>query len=437
MAKICVIGLGYVGCVSVACFAKSGHQVIGVDIDTGRVQQVNSGQATVSEPKLDDLMDQALREKKVTATTDLHEALSMVSIVMITVGTPSLADGALDLSAIMGLGQQLAEEISHRDNDFLTIAIRSTIKPGTCEALIELIENQSGKKNGRDFAILSNPEFLREGSAVNDFFNPPFVVVGASDRTGPEKLLEVYQDIEAEKLVLPFKQAEIIKYVSNSWHALKVAFANEVGSICAALDIQSAEVMELFFKDKILNISSKYLKPGFAYGGACLPKDLGALVSLAHEQELRIPLLNNIDPSNDAHIARALKLIKDKVGSNHIGLYGLSFKSNTDDLRNSPAVVLGKMLIADGFEVRIFDPAVMNSLENDRNIAATRAILGDLEGLMCNTLDQMLGFCEATIITRRVEGTDLKKVLDSKTRIFDLFGNTELQTSGNERYNLC
>ena len=279
---VTVVGLGYVGCVSVACLASDGIQIIGVDINESKVASVGSGLPTIFEPGLDELMADVHQKGLVRATVDLEAAVRESSVSLITVGTPSSEAGELDLSFVFRVADEIGRGLRNGAGHH-TVGLRSTVRPGTCAEVIARIESASGKCHGEDFSVVANPEFLREGSAISDFRNPPFVLVGADDERGAQAIASIYEKVQSETLIVDVTAAEIIKYVNNSWHALKVAFGNEVGSICKALGISSREVIELFFQDRILNISPAYLRPGFAFGGTCLPKDLRALSALARD----------------------------------------------------------------------------------------------------------------------------------------------------------
>ncbi len=394
-----VVGLGYVGCVSLACLARAGRRVIGVDVDASKVALIKSGIPTIVEPDLDELMLEGHSCGKFTVTGDLEWAVLQSDVSIVTVGTPSTPDGELDLRHI----HTVAESIGHslkKAQRYHAIAIRSTVKPGTCAAVIEIIERHSGKRHGIDFAVVANPVFLREGSAIRDYFNPPYVLIGADDARGADEIASVYAGVNGETIRVGLATAEIIKYVSNSWHALKVVFANEVGSICKALGINSQEVIDIFVRDRVLNISPNYLRPGLAFGGACLPKDLAAFAALARSTGTCAPMLQNIGMSNDHHIERAIELIK-KQGVKRVGFLGLSFKAGTDDIRNSPALKIAQALLRDGYDVRIFDGEVHHSLSTQRIMAALRTILAPVAELLVATPDELLAHAEVVVVAKK------------------------------------
>jgi GDP-mannose 6-dehydrogenase len=355
--KIAVLGLGYVGCVTGACLARMGHTVHGVDVSAAKVRLLNSGQSPVLEQGLDTLVAKMVAEGRLQATLDPAEALNGADLSLVAVGTPSLRDGSANLdhvaSALGDIGRSLRDA-----KKFHVAAIRSTVPPGTTESLVvPTLEKVSGKQAGPDFGVCFHPEFLREGSSIHDFFNPPRTVLGTSDPRTARRLMRMWKPVKAPVFVTSFKAAEILKYADNTFHALKVSFANEIGSVCRRFDIDSGEVMQIFVQDTKLNISPLYLKPGFAFGGPCLPKDVRALGWLARKNGLSLPLIENILPSNTSHLERAVDLVL-STKRQRIGVLGLVFKSDTDDLRESPACELVKRLIAAHKKVRVYDPRV-------------------------------------------------------------------------------
>lgn len=413
---VSVFGLGYVGCVSLGCLAKAGHKVIGVDINAEKVSQVNAGIPTIVEPGLDELFREGHAAGTITATADVDYAVRSSSILLITVGTPSAPDGELDLGQIHAVAAAIARSMEKTDA-YHVIAIRSTIKPGTCEHVTDIIEKNSSKRRGQDFSVVANPEFLREGSAIKDYQNPPYVLIGAHDARGAEKLASIYATVNAQTIRVDLSTAEIIKYVNNSWHALKVAFGNEVGAICKSLGIGSAEVIETFLQDRVLNISPMYLRPGFAYGGACLPKDLSALVALARANGVVAPVLENVSTSNHAHIQRAIDLIR-KQGVKRLGFLGVSFKSGTDDVRNSPVLDVIAALTDDGYDIRIFDDTVSFSLENGRSSGLLRGHLGPVADLLVKTGGELMAHAECVVVAKKDRTFDtLLEKLDGRSLV--------------------
>ena len=354
--QISVFGLGYVGSVSLACLAQSGHVIIGVDISQSKVDLINRGESPIIEKDMGRIIKAQRQKGKISATADVKSAILQTEVSFICVGTPSTKQGHLNLDGIFGVARDIAGALA-RKRGFHVVVIRSTVLPGTNQKITELIERTSNKKSGKDFTVVSNPEFLREGTAVQDFDNPPYTLIGTADARGMESMKRVYKYIDAPLVQVDTKIAELIKYVNNSFHALKICFANEIGSICKALDIDSHRLMGTFCLDTKLNISPSYLKPGFAYGGSCLPKDLGALCAIAHDHYLKCPVLENIESSNENQKNRVLEDIVG-FGKQKIGFLGLSFKEGTDDLRSSPIVDILEKLLGKGFDIKIFDKSV-------------------------------------------------------------------------------
>src|SRR6185369_8169627 len=352
--KLSIFGLGYVGSVSAACFARDGHEVIGVDVNPLKVEIINSGRSPIVEPQLNELIDEAVKAGRLRATTDAAAAISSSDVSMVCVGTPGNANGSLDLTHIKNSCKQIGVALSATDRHHVVV-IRSTLLPGSIERhVIPTLEVYSGKREGQDFCVAINPEFLREGTSVRDFDNPPFTLIGANDERVSELVGHLYAGLSAPVLTLGIKEAEMVKYACNCFHGLKVAFANEIGNICKALKIDSHRVMEVFCQDTKLNLSPYYLKPGFAFGGSCLPKDLRAITYKAKELDVNVPLLGSILLSNQQQVERAIDLVL-STGKKDIGVLGLSFKQGTDDLRESPLVTLIETLIGKGLKLTIYD----------------------------------------------------------------------------------
>jgi GDP-mannose 6-dehydrogenase len=356
---ISIFGLGYVGCVSIGCLAAKGHHVVGVDLNQTKVSFINNGQPTIFEAHIGEIISEQYLKGRIRATLSAMEAVRETEVSFICVGTPSTVNGHLNLSAIFNVAREIAEAIKAKD-DFHTVVIRSTVLPGTNEKVRTIIEDVSGKPSNEGFAVVSNPEFLREGSAVQDFFSPVYTVIGTDSQKGAAVLERVYQDIDAPLIKTEIKVAELIKYVNNTFHALKVTFANEVGRICKKAGIDSHKVMDLFCRDNKLNLSPYYLRPGFSYGGSCLPKDLKALKTLAHDNYLECPVLESIERSNELHKKSVLNAILSE-NTDKIGFLGLSFKAGTDDLRNSPIIDVIEQLLGKGADLRIYDQKVQLS----------------------------------------------------------------------------
>ena len=386
--KIAVLGLGYVGCVTGACLAQMGHTVHGVDVSGAKIRLLNSGQSPVLEQGLEGLVGKMVAEGRLRATLDPAEALSRADISLVAVGTPSRRDGSANLdhlvSALGGIGRFLRGAKKYH-----VVAVRSTVPPGTTEKLvIPALEKTSGRKAGVDFGVCFHPEFLREGSSIQDFFNPPKTVLGTNDSRTARRMARLWKGVKAPVFVTSFRAAEILKYADNTFHALKVSFANEIGSLCKKFDIDSSEVMQIFVQDTKLNISPLYLRPGFAFGGPCLPKDVRALGWLARKNGLHLPLIENILPSNFRHLERALELVL-ATRRQRIGVLGLVFKSDTDDLRESPACELVKRLIAARKKVRVYDPRVRFDRLLGANETFIRKELPSLPRLMTQSSSEL------------------------------------------------
>jgi len=352
--KLSVFGIGYVGCVSAACFAKEGHTVIGVDVNPTKVDIINHGNSPIIEPGISELMKEVVDAGRLSATTDSSAAVSDSEVSLICVGTPSNANGSLDLRYVTRVCEEIGAALKNGTRRHVVV-VRSTMLPGTIQnVVVPALEAHSGKKAGADFGVCINPEFLREGTSLKDFYAPPFTLIGADDEVTAAAVRQLYANIDAPVYVTSVKTAEMVKYVCNCFHALKVSFANEVGNICKAVAVDSHEVMEIFCQDTKLNLSPYYLKPGFAFGGSCLPKDLRAINYKAKELDLEVPVLSAILPSNRLQIERAIDMVL-ATGKKRVGVLGLSFKAGTDDLRESPLVTLIETLIGRGYQLSIYD----------------------------------------------------------------------------------
>lgn len=399
--RISIFGLGYVGCVSAGCLSQNGHHVIGIDISQTKVDQINSGKATIIEKDIEIIIAEQRRLGKIEATTDAKFAVKNTETSIIAVGTPSTEKGHLNLDFIFKVAESIGDALREK-RDFHTIVIRSTIFPGTCDKIASLLEKNTGKKRNKDFALVDNPEFLREGTAVHDYYNPPLTLIGSDNRIASEKIAGLYKHLPGEIIITSLKVAEIMKYVNNSYHALKISFANEVGNICKELGIDSNEVMEIFCKDKKLNISANYFRPGFAYGGSCLPKDLLGLKTLAHDLYIDVPVIENIGKSNENQINRAIRIIL-SYGSKKIGFLGLSFKSGTDDLRNSPAVSLVETLLGRGCKIKVFDKNINLSIMTGTNKEYIDSKIPHLAGLMVEDASAILHDSDVIVMNTKEE----------------------------------
>lgn len=352
--KISIFGLGYVGAVSAGCLAAEGHEVLGIDPIADKVNLINHGQSPIVEAEINEIIEQTVREGHLRATQDPIAAINETDLSFICVGTPSQSNGNLDLRYIRRICEQIGNALRNKTARH-TIVIRSTILPGSMrQVVIPTLEESSGKQGGVDFGICNNPEFLREGSAVKDFRCPPKTVIGELDQASGDLLSSLYAHLESPLVRTDLNTAEMIKYVDNSWHALKIGFANEIGNLCDSFGVDADAVMSIFCKDRKLNISPAYLKPGFAFGGSCLPKDLRALSYHAKMHDLQLPILTSVLPSNEMQIARGIELVTNSR-ARRVGVLGFSFKAGTDDLRESPVIEVIERLIGKGYDLRIYD----------------------------------------------------------------------------------
>ena len=395
--NVSVFGLGYVGSVSAATFADDGHTVIGVDVNPTKVEMLNAGQSPIVEPGLGELIESGVTAGRLRATTSASEAVSASDVSLISVATPSRRNGSLDLSHLTRVCEQVGEAL-RRKSTYHIVVIRSTVLPGTThETVIPTIERASGKRYGTDFGVAVNPEFLREGSAVSDIKHPPLTLVGHNHAADAAGTIALYQGIDAPVVTSSIRVAEMIKYASNAWHALKVCFGNEIGNICKRLDVDSHDVMEIFCKDDKLNLSPYYLKPGFAFGGSCLPKDVRALEYRAKELDLELPVLQSVLRSNQLQIQQALDQIIE-TGKKRIGLLGFSFKAGTDDLRESPMVILAETLLGKGYDVRIYDRNVLIARLTGSNKDYIEKQIPHLSRLLCESVDDVLNEADVIVI---------------------------------------
>jgi GDP-mannose 6-dehydrogenase len=420
--NIAIFGLGYVGSVSTACLAAAGHRVIGVDVDPYKLSLLQQGRAPVTEPGLDEILARVVGDGRVTVTSDTASAVRASEVSLICVGTPSQRNGSLESMflerAIEGIGAALAGS-----NAYHVVAVRSTLLPGVLTSrLIPLLERTSGRRVGEDLGVCVNPEFLREGSAIRDFEHPPFTLVGETDRRAGDVLLSVYAHLTAPShRVLP-DEASMVKYASNNFHAIKVAFANEIGALSQELGIDGRQVMRIFCEDRDLNISPRYLRPGFGFGGSCLPKDLRALTYVSRARDLTTPLLASVLPSNEAHIARVVNAIID-TRSRRVGLLGLSFKDGSDDLRESPFVTLAETLIGKGLTLSICDPDVALGQLVGRNRAYIEEHLPHVAQLLTADAEQLVRDSDVVVIGKRVLTPEqLAGLLRTGQTVIDLLG---------------
>lgn len=391
--------MGYVGCVSLGCLAENGHQVIGVDVVPSKIDLINSGKPTIIEKDIDVLIARNRKNGRISATQNYIEAVQNSQISVICVGTPSDRNGHLSLTAVFETAKQIGEALREKE-EFHVIAIRSTVIPGTCAKVTKIVEESSGKKENFSFAVLSNPEFMREGSAVEDYYHPPVTVIGGKNKDAVQILRHMYKNIDAPIEETSIQIAELIKYVNNSFHALKISFANEVGNICKSLGLDSHRLMQVFCMDHHLNLSPYYLKPGYAFGGSCLPKDLKALQTIAHDFYLETPVINSILLSNERQKKRAFQMVLEK-GKKRIGLLGLSFKKGTDDLRYSPVVDLAENLLGKGLSLLIYDKNVNISKLTGTNKQYIDKHIPHLSELISDDLDYVVDNSELIVIAHK------------------------------------
>jgi GDP-mannose 6-dehydrogenase len=395
--KISIFGLGYVGAVSAGCLAKEGHQVIGVDPYQPKVDLINSGQTPVIEQEIGEIISDTVRAGTLRATTDVHDAVINSEMSFICVGTPSLLNGGLDLKYVRKVCEEIGNALKTKD-DFHVVVARSTMLPGSMmEVVIPTLEEASGKKAGTGFGVCNNPEFLREGTAVYDFYHPPKTVIGETDSRGGDLLAAIYKDMDAPLIRTDVQTAEMVKYSDNVWHALKVAFANEIGNISKAVGIDGHKVMDIFCQDTKLNLSPYYLKPGFAFGGSCLPKDVRALTYKAHSLDLEVPILDSIMVSNQCQIRKGLQMITEKPGKN-VGVLGFSFKAGTDDLRESPLVEVIERLLGKGYNLKLYDRNVKLASLVGANRDYILNQIPHISKLMVNSIEEILEHADTIII---------------------------------------
>ncbi len=395
--KVSIFGLGYVGTVCSGCLAKEGHEIVGVDPVRTKVEPINAGKSPIIEADIEEIICAGAKSGKLRATDDPIQAVMDTDLSFVCVGTPSQINGNLDLTHVRHVCEQLGRALKQKAGRH-TVVIRSTILPGTMRRIVvPVLEENSGKEAGRDFGVCNNPEFLREGSAVMDFAFPSKTVIGELDRASGDVVAALYAKLNAPLIRTDIETAEMIKYIDNSWHALKIGFANEIGNLCKSFSVDAHKAMDIFCQDKKLNISPAYLKPGFAFGGSCLPKDLRALAYSAKLHDLELPILNAILPSNQLQVVRGLQLIMGR-GRKRIGILGFSFKEGTDDLRESPMIEVIENLVGKGYDVRIYDKNVQVA----RLVGANRDFILNriphISRLMVENIDAVLQHAETVVI---------------------------------------
>lgn len=410
---IAVLGLGYVGCVSAACLAQLGHKVIGVDRDRHKIDSVLARRAPFYEPGLEAILQDTVSAGRLCATDSITAALADADIALICVGTPSESNGNLGLSQLRRACEEIGSALQGRTKR-LIVVVRSTVFPGTCEEVVMPVLGDSSM-----VSVVSNPEFLREGTAVKDFMEPSLLVVGGSDPEAVDYVANIYSGLNVEACKVELRTAEMIKYACNCFHAIKISFANEIGTICAQLDIPAGEVMETLCRDVKLNVSPAYLKPGFAFGGSCLPKDLRALTYRASRLDLKLPMLESVLPSNESHLRRAIYAVMDLPAS-RLGIFGLAFKENTDDLRESPIVTLIEFLIGKGRALRIFDPHIRMDEIYGSNRKFVLDAVPHIGKLMDRDLEGVLGWCDHLIVAQKPSAAMAEAIKASGVKTLDL-----------------
>ena len=416
--NVSIFGLGYVGIVTAGCFARDGINVIGVDINSDKVNNVNKGIPPIIEKGLKELIEEGLQEDRISATTDFEKAINITDVSLISVGTPSRSDGALDLQYVERVIKNIAKAVGEKKKEH-TIIIRSTIFPGTTRKLAHISKKYS---NNIPIHFAFNPEFLREGSAIKDFDEAPFTVIGTESKKAATYVKKLYATVDAPFYVVKPEEAELLKYASNAWHAMKIGFSNEIGRLAKFSGVDARKVMDMLVLDKKLNVSTAYMKPGFAYGGSCLPKDVRAIEYFGKINNIKLPLINALSTSNNAHIELALDLITSK-NKRKLGLLGLSFKSDTDDLRESPAVELSERLLGKGFDLKILDHYVAESKLIGSNKEYIEKKIPHLSKLMVDSAKELLKHSEIIIVTHgAAEFRTILEKINNETIIIDLTG---------------
>jgi GDP-mannose 6-dehydrogenase len=407
------MGLGYVGCVSAACLAEIGNNVLGVDRDANKVEAVRNAQSPFFEAELDGLIQSNVTAGRLKAGALNAEALDAADVVMLCVGTPSQANGNIDLSHLRRVCDDISALLRPRTKR-LVVTVRSTVFPGTCESLLETVFARRD-----DVDIVSNPEFLREGTAVKDFMEPSLLVVGGSSEEAAQVVADLYAGLPGQVSIVSLRTAELIKYTCNAFHALKIGFANEIGSLASSLGVSPDQVMATMCRDTKLNISPTYLKPGFAFGGSCLPKDLRALTFRASRLDLKLPLLESVLPSNDEHLRRAIRQVLEEPGK-RIGIFGLAFKEDTDDLRESPVITIIEHLIGKGRPVKIHDPHIQLDEIYGSNLSFVVSALPHIGRLLTRSLDELISSSDTLVIAQKPAPAALTQMTASGLKILDL-----------------
>ena len=435
--QISVLGLGYVGTVVAGCLARAGHEVIGIDAEPRKVELVNAGKSPIIEKEIDQVIAQQVEAGRLSATTEVAVAIQQSDVILVCVGTPSRSNGDIELRHVRRVCEQVGAALRVHPGAPVVV-VRSTLLPGTMrELVIPTLEASSGRHAGTDFGVCVNPEFLREGTAVHDYLNPPKTVIGELTRASGDVIASLYAGIPAPLIRTDIETAEMVKYADNAWHALKVGFANEIGNLCKALQMDSHRVMEIFCQDTKLNLSSCYLRPGFAFGGSCLPKDLRALLHKAKSLDVSLPILAAVLPSNELQIERALQTVIDH-GNRKVGILGFSFKAGSDDLRNSPVVELTERLLGKGFELRIYDGAVRLASIHGANRDYILHRIPHISGLMVSSIDEVLEHADTIVIGNAApEFRDIPRRLGLRQTLIDLVRVSESRSASGVYEGIC
>src|SRR6266478_7746689 len=435
--KLSVWGLGYVGTVSAGCLAQEGHEVIGVDSEPTKVDLINAGKSPIIEKDIGRIIEQQVAAGRLSATVDAAVAVEQTDLLLVCVGTPSRGNGDIELKYVRRVCEQIGTVL--RDHQGApVVVIRSTMLPGTMrDVVIPTLEACSGRRAGAEFGVCINPEFLREGTAVHDFFNPPKTVIGELNRASGDLLASLYARLAAPLIRTDIETAEMVKYADNAWHALKVGFANEIGNLCKAVQVDSHRVMEIFCRDTQLNLSAYYLRPGFAFGGSCLPKDLRALLHKAKSLDVSLPILAAVLPSNELQIERAVQTVMNH-GNRKVGILGFSFKAGSDDLRNSPVVELTERLLGKGFELRIYDSNVRLASIHGANRDYILHRIPHISALMVSSIDEVLEHADTIVIGNAApEFRDIPRRLGYRQTLVDLVRVSESRSASGVYEGIC
>jgi GDP-mannose 6-dehydrogenase len=434
--QISVFGIGYVGAVSSACLANDGHHVIAVDPNPHKVGPLNEGISPIVEPGLDELIQDGIRSRRLVATSDVREAINSTDLSFVCVGTPSRSNGSLDTAYVAAAAEQIGAAIREK-NSFHSVVMRSTILPGTMESIVlPALERASGRQAGVGFGVAYYPEFLRESTAISDYYDPGAIIFGRHDQATIDRLLDIHKIFKVEPRVVSIRTAEAVKYTNNAWHALKISFANEIGNICKEAGIDGHAVMDVLCADNRLNISKAYLKPGFAFGGSCLPKDLRALRFAARKLDVPTPILDATMDANEEQLRRAYAMVA-ATGKRRIGIIGLSFKPETDDLRESPLVELAERLYGRGYDIRIYDPNIQVSKLTGANLQFVKSQLPHLTSLLTNDVNEVVDHAEVFVLGNRDEAKRLLSIVQDDRPLIDLVRIDQARCSGDFYQGIC